>query len=191
MQEVHVHSISFLWKIDSETGGLVIDPRTEEPRAMALLILTTMDHQTGLPMEIGIVEGKAIWAGKYGIEAPRPLTHDLAKPIIEGLGATLDSVLVTELRDGIFLGEVVLIDGKEERISVEARPSDAIALAVRTGAKILVADAVFEAAGVPIGGEAGEEPSQIEIEQQMSQFVRDLEDATPEDFNDNPESKSE
>lgn len=170
--------------LDPTTGEPLVDPTTGEPKVVTRLILKTMDNQMSLLLWIGKAEADAIKMGILGIEPQRPLTHDLIVDVIEGLGATLDSVLVKELRDGTFLGEVILIDGKGERIPVDARPSDVTALAVRTGAKILVADAVLEAAGVPIEGEAGEGIPDADTEDERRRF---WEIVDPEDSGENPE----
>jgi bifunctional DNase/RNase len=101
------------------------------------------------------------------------MTHDLLAEITAALGARVDRVVVTELRDGIYYADLVLVrDGDE--IVVSARPSDSIALAARTGASISVLPAVLDEAGVEIRDE--------DEENEVARFRSFLQDVTPEDF---------
>lgn len=126
-----------------------------------------------LPIWIGAVEATAIAYAVEGLVPQRPLTHDLLRLVAEGLGGTVARVVVTELRDAVFYADLVFErDGEEVHIS--ARPSDAIALAARTGAPIFASPEVIEDAGIEIRDE--DEESEIE------KFREFLDDLTPDDF---------
>jgi len=110
------------------------------------------------------------------VSAPRPLTHDLFVATLEQIGAPLTSVRITRLEDGVFYGELVL--GERGATVVDARPSDAIALALRAGAPVLVADEVMVEAGVPVDDQApgGDEAEEVE------RFREFLDHVEPQDF---------
>jgi len=99
-----------------------------------------------LPIWIGLSEARSIAAHLERIELPRPNTHDLAKRLLEGVGARVERVVVTELRDRTYYG-VIVLDGPDGRVEIDCRPSDAIALALRSHAPIFVRTALFEEAG--------------------------------------------
>jgi bifunctional DNase/RNase len=107
-----------------------------------------------LPIWIGPAEADAIAVKLQGVAVPRPLTHDLLNSIIDTLGAAINSIIVNDLKNDTFYAKVVLdIDGKQ--IEVDSRPSDALALAVRTGVPIYADDSVLEKAGILLDGETG------------------------------------
>lgn len=100
-----------------------------------------------LPIWIGPFESEAIALKLQGTPVPRPLTHDLLKSTIESLGATVSHILINDLSDSTFFARIVLqVNGRE--IEIDARPSDAIALAVRSGVPMYAADIVLDAAGI-------------------------------------------
>ena len=114
------------------------------------LILKEVNGLRRLPIIIGAFEAQSIALEMEGIKPPRPLTHDLLKNIMDSLGASLSDVFISDLKDGTFYARLTL-DSQE----VDSRPSDAIALAVRCGVPIYVADKVMDEAGfVPDGDEA-------------------------------------
>jgi len=118
------------------------------------LILKEVNGTRRLPIIIGAFEAQSIALEMEGIKPPRPLTHDLIKNIMETLGSGLTDVFINDLRDGTFYARLT-IDSQE----VDSRPSDAIALAVRYGAPIFVADKVMdEASFVPENEEAERQP---------------------------------
>ena len=135
---------------DSETRyveftvrGLAIDPRANLP----ILLLQDTGERVVLPIWIGANEAGAIAVELEGQELPRPMTHDLLKLVIEQLDASVDRVDIRALDGGTFFADLVLRrNDDDEEIVVDCRPSDAIALAVRTGARIRVAVPVLDAA---------------------------------------------
>jgi bifunctional DNase/RNase len=112
-----------------------------------IVILKDADSDRYLPIWIGPCEADAITVELQEVEVPRPLTHDLLRSVIEKMGAEVAQILVSELRDDVFYARVVLdVNGKE--MEVDSRPSDAIALAVRSSAPIFVDDSVMDKAAI-------------------------------------------
>lgn len=130
-----------------------------------------------IPIFIGAAEAAAIALAVSGEDAPRPLTHDLLAVVFDALGGTLESVEVTELREGTFHA-LLRVDGVEGPMALDSRPSDGIALALRLDAPILVAEAVLEEAGTVVA-EPGDTKA---IEGAVSEFRRFLDEVEPEDF---------
>ena len=110
---------------------------------------------------------------------PRPLAHDLMRSLLESLDASVAGVAVTRIEDGTFYAEVTLSSPLGDRV-VDARPSDAVALASRVGASIWVAEAVLDDAGVP--DTVTEVEGEVDSEERLDEFKRFLEDVDPEDF---------
>jgi len=147
----------------------VIGVRVEMPSNQPIVLLKEIGGSRFLPIWVGAVEATAIAFAQQGVTPPRPLTHDLMKELLESLGVALDSVHLTEMRDGIFYAVLNLQGG----VSVSARPSDAIALALRTGSPILGSEALLEDAGIEL-------PEQAEDE--VERFKEFLDQISPEDF---------
>lgn len=107
-----------------------------------------------LPIWIGPAEADAIAVKLQGVAVPRPLTHDLLNSVIDTLGAAVNSIIVNDLKNDTFYAKVILeVDGKQ--VEVDSRPSDALALAVRTGVPIFADESVLEKAGILLDGETG------------------------------------
>ena len=107
-----------------------------------------------LPIWIGPAEADAIAVKLQGVAVPRPLTHDLLSSVIDTLGATVSSIIVNDLKNDTFFAKVILeVDGKQ--LEVDSRPSDALALAVRTGVTIFADESVLDKAGILLDGETG------------------------------------
>ncbi len=112
-----------------------------------IVVLKDQDSSRYLPIWIGPFEADAITIELQGVEVARPLTHDLLKSVIDKLGAEVERVAITDLRNDTFYAQVTLrVDGK--RVEVDSRPSDAIALAVRTRVPVYVDDQVMEQAAI-------------------------------------------
>ncbi|MEN3027605.1 MAG: bifunctional nuclease domain-containing protein [Chlorobiota bacterium] len=147
-------------KVRVEVVGLA---STESNSAYAL-ILKEVDGERRLPIIIGAFEAQAIALELENMRPPRPMTHDLLKSVIEALDSNLVEVCIHDLRDGTFYAYLLLEDGEVE---VDARPSDAIALALRCGSPIYVAEDVMEEAALsPSSMEEGAAEEEAEEEEQ-------------------------
>ncbi|GBE15789.1 hypothetical protein BMS3Abin14_01865 [bacterium BMS3Abin14] len=124
--------------IEVTVHGVTMDPGNNSP----IILLKDQEGKRAMPIWIGILEANAIAMNLSGVEPPRPMTHDLVKSLLEVIGAGVDSVAITDLKDNIFYAAIHLKLGGRE-FSVDSRPSDAIALAVRMGCPIYVKDELF------------------------------------------------
>jgi bifunctional DNase/RNase len=154
--------------------------RVELPSHNHLLLLqeTTGSHRT-LPIYIGPGEAQAIAMAQQGVQTPRPMSHDLMRDLIDELGARVECIVITELRDRTFFAEIRLIAGSQ-RHSVSARPSDAVALAVRVECPIYAEEELVEAEGVILA--VDDEAAPEESEELVSEFRDFIEGIRPEDF---------
>ena len=124
-----------------EIKGLMLDPSSNVP----IVILRDMENQLFLPIWIGISEAQAIASRIEGIEPPRPMTHDLLRSMVEKLGARVSKVVISDLKENTFFAALHVLQGDNELV-VDARPSDAIALALRMEAPIFVLQSVLDQA---------------------------------------------
>lgn len=147
----------------------VVGVRVEMPSNNPIVLLRERDGDRYLPIWVAAPEASAIAFAQQGVVPPRPLTHDLLKQVIESLGRTLQEVRIVAIRDNVFHAELVF-DGD---VRVDARSSDAIALALRVGARIMGADEVLEAGGVAVPDED---------EDEVEKFREFLDQISPEDF---------
>jgi bifunctional DNase/RNase len=139
-----------------------------------IVLLRTSDGRRVLPIWIGSGEANAILTKLKGSEPPRPMTHDLLQSLVDLVGASVQSVAVTELRDNTYYAKITLrINGED--VDLDSRPSDAIALAVRADAPIFAAEDVIEESAV----EAERPPSEQQV---VEDFRRFLDELSPEDF---------
>jgi hypothetical protein len=119
-----------------------------------VVILKEKNSKRYLPIWIGPAEADAIAVKLQGVNVPRPLTHDLLSSVIDSLGATIESIIVSDLKSDTFYAKILLnVDGGQ--IEVDSRPSDALALAVRTEAPIFAEEAVMDKAGILLDEETG------------------------------------
>ncbi len=132
-----------------------------------------------LPIFIGAPEATAIAFALQGVVTPRPMTHDLMKELIDELGATIDKIVVTELRDATYFSEIHLTQGPRSMV-ISARPSDSLAIAARSGTEIFVTDELMDSEAVELQNEDGE--TEENPEEIVSQFKGFLEAVRPEDF---------
>lgn len=151
----------------------VVGVRVEMPSNQPIVLLRDAQSDRYLPIWIGAVEATAIAFAQQGVQPERPLTHDLLRDVIAALGRSVTRVDITDLRDGIFYAELVF----DNAVTVSARPSDAIALALRTGSPLYAAEHVLDAAAVEMPGEEEEED-----EAEVEAFREFLDQVTPEDF---------
>ncbi|MFZ5825944.1 MAG: bifunctional nuclease family protein [Bacillota bacterium] len=119
-----------------------------EETASVILVLRAPEQRRLLVMEVGLMEGRAIAIEAEEVKTPRPLTHELTHRVLEALRATLTQVVIHEFRDKTFYANLDLRTADGAEVLVDARPSDAIALAIRTGAPILATPEVLEMAGI-------------------------------------------
>lgn len=124
-----------------EIKGLMLDPASNIP----IVILRDTESQLFLPIWIGVFEANAIALRIEGVEPPRPMTHDLLRLVLDQLGATVEKIVISDLRESTFFAMIHLQHGGK-LVEVDARPSDAIALALRTEAPIFVLRSVLEKA---------------------------------------------
>jgi bifunctional DNase/RNase len=144
-----------------------------------VVLLQEVDGERSLPIFIGAPEATAIAFALQGVEVQRPMTHDLMKDLLDTLGASVERVVVSEVRDATYFATIHLaISGRALELS--ARPSDAIALAARTHSPLYVADDLMEAAGIVL--EEDEEGDEAAPEEIVGEFREFLERVRPEDF---------
>jgi bifunctional DNase/RNase len=156
--------------------GLAVDSRSQ-PVILLKPILEESGTGIMLPIWIGAQEATSIFLAIEGAEAPRPLSHDLMKTLLETVGAEVVQVEVTKIEDGTFYAEITVQTRDGVRV-LDARPSDSIALAARVDAPIWVTDEVLAEAGIP---DETEGPHEDE-EAKLAEFKRFLEEVDPEDF---------
>lgn len=147
----------------------VVGVRVEMPSNAPIVLVRPITGGALLPIWIGPNEAAAIAMAQQGVAAPRPLTHDLFIATLLQLGTPLLSVRITRLEEGVFYAELVFAER-----SVDARPSDAIALALRAGVPILLSDEVLAEAGVV--------PDPDDEVDEVEQFREFLDTVTPQDF---------
>ncbi|MCA1584914.1 MAG: bifunctional nuclease family protein [Acidobacteria bacterium] len=127
--------------IEMTIKGLMVDPVTNMP----IIILRDQDGQRVLPIWVGVFEANAIALQIENIQTPRPMTHDLLKNVIQDLRAAVDRIVVSELKENTFFA-LIHLQTPTGPVAIDARPSDAIALALRARAPILVEDHVIDQA---------------------------------------------
>lgn len=147
----------------------VIGVRVEMPSNQPIVLLKEIDGVRYLPIWLGSAEATAIAFVQQQVKPPRPLTHDLFKNVLDDFNIALESVYLTKLEDGIFYAQLNFADSK----TISARPSDAIALALRSNSPIMASLALLDEAGIEI-------PDQAEDE--VERFKEFLDQINPEDF---------
>lgn len=145
--------------IEMFVGGLVLDPNTQAP----VVILKDETGDLALPIWIGIAEATSIASAIKQVTMARPLTHDLMHDIFDELGVRVERVVITDLKDSTYFAELVLSYG-DKALILDSRPSDAIAIALRSSAPIYVAQQVLDQAKVAFSTISGGEPTEGEME---------------------------
>jgi bifunctional DNase/RNase len=162
----------------------VVGVRLELPSNQPVLILRDQQAARYLPLWIGTAEATAISLALEGVDPPRPLTHDLLANVIDHLGGQVTSVSVSELVDGTFYATINFLNHD----SISARPSDAVALAVRNGMPVFVAQDVMDFAGMDLAIDDDFEPGdggfgETDMSQEeLDKFRAFLDDIQPDDF---------
>lgn len=154
--------------IEMQVGGLGFDPRNISP----IVLLRDQEELNFLPIWIGIFEAAAIAMELQNVKPPRPMTHDLLKTFIEKLGGNIQKVIINDIKEGTFFASIE-VDKGETKVNVDARPSDAIALAVRCHAPIYVSEIVMMQAKLVNAEKDAEET------QKLKNFIENM---RPEDF---------
>ena len=147
----------------------VVGVRVEMPSNQPIVLLREAMGERYLPIWIGAVEATAIAFAQQGVVPPRPLTHDLLRDVLEATGNEVTEIRITEMKDDIFYALLVLSSGVE----VSARPSDSIALALRTGSRIVCADELLDNAEIVVPDEQ---------EDEVEKFREFLDHVSPDDF---------
>jgi bifunctional DNase/RNase len=160
-------------------ASLSVDSRTNQPVIVLRPITEAKGQGRILPIWIGHPEATAILLALEGAEPPRPLTHDLFRNVLETLDVVLERVEITRIEDGTFYAALIL-RGEERTLAIDARPSDSIALAVRTSAPIFVAESVMEEAAVPYADVVEDES--VDEEAEIEEMRRFLETIDPSEF---------
>jgi len=156
--------------IQMQLGGLGFDPKNMSP----IVLLRDNEERNFLPIWIGMFEAAAIAMELQEFKAPRPMTHDLLTTIIEKLNGKMTRIIINDIVDNTFYAIIELqIAGSDKNLKIDARPSDAVALAVRTHAPIFVAESVMAKAKM-VNTEKDEE--------ETKQFKEFIENIKPDDF---------
>ncbi len=121
--------------------GLMVDPITNMP----IIVLREVGGQRVLPIWVGVFEANAIALQVENVQTPRPMTHDLLRTVIDELGGQVDRIVVCELKENTFYA-LLHVRSRSGQHTIDARPSDAIALALRTGSRIFVEESVIHSA---------------------------------------------
>lgn len=161
--------------VQVRVAGLALDQSGQH-----VMLIKPLDELPGvgemLPIWIGELEATSILMAVEGATPPRPLAHDLMRSLLESTNAHVDRVEITRIEEGTFYAEITVGTEHGTRV-VDARPSDAVALAARTGATLWVADDVMDEAGVP-----DLTASEEDTEESIDEFKRFLNDVDPDDF---------
>jgi bifunctional DNase/RNase len=150
----------------------LIGVRVELPANQPIVLLKEREGERYLPIWIGSAEAQAIALALQGVTPPRPMTHDLMRNILEELGVAVERIVITELREGTFYA-IIQMTRNGTRFEISSRPSDAIALAVRTSVPIFANEEVLGEASIVIRDDE---------EQEVERFREFLDNVTPEDF---------
>ena len=152
--------------VEVRIRGLMMDPATNMP----IVVLKDVASDTVMPIWVGIFEANAIAVEIEKLAAPRPMTHDLTRNLIHHLNGRLEKVVITELRDDTFFA-ILWMRQDNEPITVDARPSDAIALALRADCPIYVSEQVMQSAKLNTSG-----PAEGPTAEQLRSWLEGLKD---------------
>jgi len=159
----------------------VVGVRIEMPSNQPIVLLKELGGSRFLPIWVGAVEATAIAFAQQGLEAQRPLTHDLIHDLLDRLDTTLTSVHITEIKDGVFYAELLMRNAAGAIEALSVRPSDAIAVALRTKSNIMVNSQMLDEIGIDIPEQSSDEVS-ASGDQELEAFREFLDGINPEDF---------
>ncbi len=159
----------------------VVGVRIEMPSNQPIVLLKEIEGTRFLPIWVGAVEATAIAFAQQGLEASRPLTHDLIRDLLDRVDVTLTSVHITSIKDGIFFAEMNLRNSDGALKALSARPSDAIAIALRTKSNIMVSNDLLDEIGIDIPEQVARSANAAG-DQELEAFREFLEGINPEDF---------
>jgi len=163
--------------LEMKVAGIALDPSSNAP----IVVLRDSEGKYVLPIWIGIMEASAIAASLEGVRYSRPMTHDLFKSLADTLGVKVVKIEVVDIRDNVFYA-LITVEYNGATLAIDARPSDAIAIALRMNCSIFVADSVVKEA---IRVDASKEPAgkgMVGFEQDKEKLKEILEKMSPEDF---------
>lgn len=146
-----------------EIKGLMLDPSSNVP----IVILRDVQSHLFLPIWIGVFEANAIALRIEGVEPPRPMTHDLLRSVLEGLGGQVEKIVISDLKESTFFA-VIHVRQNGSVVPIDARPSDAIALALRTDSPIFVLRSVLDKA------QAVDLASQVTDEEKLKKWLEEI-----------------
>jgi bifunctional DNase/RNase len=159
----------------------VVGVRIEMPSNQPIVLLKEIEGTRFLPIWVGAVEATAIAFAQQGLSPERPLTHDLLRDVLDRVDITLTAVHITSLVDGVFFAQLLLRDNGAAVEPLSARPSDAIALALRTKSNIMVDNDLLDQVGIDIPEHVASEVSTAG-DQELEAFREFLDQINPEDF---------
>ena len=159
----------------------VVGVRIEMPSNQPIVLLKEIEGTRFLPIWVGAVEATAIAFAQQGLSPDRPLTHDLLRDVLDRVDITLTAVHITSIVDGVFFAQLLLRDNGLDLEPLSSRPSDAIALALRTKSNIMVDNDLLDQVGIDIPEHVATEVSAAG-DQELEAFREFLDQINPEDF---------
>ncbi len=153
--------------VEVKIGALIMDPNTNTP----IVVLKGVDSETILPIWVGAYEANAIALEIEKIASQRPLTHDLLKNFILQTGYAVSRIIISDLQNNTFYALIELIDGQGNILSLDSRPSDAIALALRLDCAIFVRQKVFEISSVHVESDSNSQKGTITPAEEWPELI--------------------
>ncbi len=163
--------------VKMEVAGVTVDPTTKAP----ILILRDEEKGRTVPIWIGIFEATSILSRLEGVTPPRPMTHDLLKNVLEKLGGILEKVIIHDLRNNTYIAKLI-IKVNDESLEIDSRPSDAIALALRTNSPVYMEEDIIERSKVVVEKTEQERTKEKREDEEKEKWRKILEEMNPEDF---------
>lgn len=157
---------------EMKVAGITVDPFTNTP----IVILKDLEEKEVLPIWIGLLEASSIATALENIQTPRPMTHDLFRNVLEKLGARVIKIEVNDLRDNTYYA-LIHMEVESKRLVIDSRPSDAIAIAIRTGASVFVEESVIRKSAKVDVGQKGDK-----VVAETGDWEDLLESLSPDDF---------